>query len=357
MKIMPVEHYRLALYKVDRIGDFVLALSAIRLLVDRYGAEHSCLIVSTLVEPLAQREFPAVDLLVVPGFPFRRRDLFSLRFIRLFFKLCRVKCDQLICLRHQRSPAEEVLCRRVRADEKTALDGMNSGLWKSQSGKASARTGWSRLVAASDESGADDASCRELQWHRILLSTVFGRAVDSAAILPEFKYFNIQTGSGLLVAPFAASEQRELPPETLADVLVYWRRIHPESAIIITGTRAQEPKAVRLRDLLAAAGVSGVSISCSSGLNEYIELVAEAGAVLTMESATAHIATTLDKRTAVVIGGGHYGHFGPWWKSGRQRWISRSMECFGCSWCCRYAEIKCITDIPARQIELVLDAL
>jgi ADP-heptose:LPS heptosyltransferase len=354
---MTAKHYRLALYKVDRIGDFVLALSAIRLLVDRYGAARCCLIVSCLVEPLARREFPGVDLLVVPGYPFRRRDLFSRRFIGLLFKLHRMKFDQLVCLRHQRSPAEEVLCRRIRADEKIALEGMNSGLWKNRSRGSSARTGWSRLVAASDESGADDASCRELQWHRILLSTVFGRAVDSAAILPEFKYFNIQTGSGLLVAPFAASEQRELPPETLADVLVYWRRIHPESAIIITGTRAQEPKAVRLRNLLAAAGVSGVSVSCSSGLTGYIGLVAEAGAVLTMESATAHIATAMDKRTAVVIGGGHYGHFGPWWKSGRQRWISRSMECFGCSWCCRYAEIKCITDIPARQIELVLDAL
>ncbi|MBI4621983.1 MAG: hypothetical protein HY736_02040 [Verrucomicrobia bacterium] len=55
------------LYKLDRIGDFVLATGALRLLVGHFGAPNCRLIVSAQVTPFAATEFPSVDQWTAPA--------------------------------------------------------------------------------------------------------------------------------------------------------------------------------------------------------------------------------------------------------------------------------------------------
>src|SRR4030095_12192251 len=59
---------RVGIFKPDSLGDLVLALGAIRRLVEHYGEENCVLVVCPLNAELAEREFPNVERVIVPGF-------------------------------------------------------------------------------------------------------------------------------------------------------------------------------------------------------------------------------------------------------------------------------------------------
>jgi ADP-heptose:LPS heptosyltransferase len=83
---------------------------------------------------------------------------------------------------------------------------------------------------------------------------------------------------------------------------------------------------------------------------ELAEAVARAELVLTAESAAAHLAAAFDRPALVVIGGGHYGQFGPWRRSARQVWITNTLECFGCDWRCVHPAPYCLTRIGVDAV-------
>ena len=88
---------------------------------------------------------------------------------------------------------------------------------------------------------------------------------------------------------------------------------------------------------------------CSSDLAEHVALISLSPAVLTMETAHAHIAGALGVPAVVITGGGHYGIFAPWAESQNFRWLVNPLPCFGCNWRCIYDRPLCIQDIlPAR---------
>ncbi|MFM8655725.1 MAG: hypothetical protein ACKOD5_01120, partial [Chthoniobacterales bacterium] len=51
--------------KPDEIGDFVMAIGAIRLLAEHYGEQDTTLVVKSEVAPLAQREFSKAGVIPV----------------------------------------------------------------------------------------------------------------------------------------------------------------------------------------------------------------------------------------------------------------------------------------------------
>ena len=65
---LPIRRYRVAVVKLDRLGDAVLALGAIHTLIQEFGSQSCLLVVSPQAEVLMRREFPKVDLLVLPAF-------------------------------------------------------------------------------------------------------------------------------------------------------------------------------------------------------------------------------------------------------------------------------------------------
>jgi ADP-heptose:LPS heptosyltransferase len=83
---------------------------------------------------------------------------------------------------------------------------------------------------------------------------------------------------------------------------------------------------------------------------EFAEAVGRAELVLTVETATAHLAAALDRPAIVLIGGGHFGQFGPWRRSARQVWLTHPMDCFGCNWRCIHPEPYCLTRISSDAV-------
>jgi len=56
-------------------------------------------------------------------------------------------------------------------------------------------------------------------------------------------------------------------------------------------------------------------------LQKFIDLLAGAECVVTVDTAAAHAATALDCRTLVLFSGKHQGMFAPWIRSSRQQWL------------------------------------
>jgi ADP-heptose:LPS heptosyltransferase len=105
-----------------------------------------------------------------------------------------------------------------------------------------------------------------------------------------------------------------------------------------------------LRRLTEAAGVSDVTVRTPSSFVDFCSLVAAARGVISVDTATAHLATALDKPAAIILGGGQYGDFGPWRRSPRQVWFTHQVPCFGCLWSCIHPEPLCITQVPPSEV-------
>ena len=90
---------------------------------------------------------------------------------------------------------------------------------------------------------------------------------------------------------------------------------------------------------------------------EVIPLISSSAAVLTMDSAPAHIAIACGTPSVSILAGGQYGHFAPYGNPDINIWLSHSMDCFGCNWKCPFGEPYCITRIEDRAIKDSLTGL
>ena len=338
--------FRAAIVKVDRLGDAVLSLGAIRALLRHFGAAECLLIVSRPAEPLFAAEFPDVARLAVPLTLDHRQMLVDGRRERARFS--EFASSEVICLRHQRGDWEELILSWLGADRTYAIDGTELGR----------PSRWHRTftygpvvsAAAAGDPERESTTCGELDRHRRLVSAVLRRAVTNSEILPALHELPADKARKQIVAtPFGTSPVRNIPSTLLLASLRALRR-YSSTPISLYGDLSQQAGLQRLVAAARAAGIQGIASPPPVTVVEYMRSVAAAEAVVSAETATAHLAIASDRPTLVVMGGGHYGEFGPWMKSDRQIWLSQSMDCFGCNWLCRHPEPFCLTRISETAI-------
>ena len=166
-------NFRGAIVKLDRIGDAVLAVSAIRAILRHHGETECLLIVTPFAAPLLAAEFPATPQLVLPIEVGHKRLLWEGRKARTLLR--GIACAEAICLRHQRSDWDELVLSWVGGRRTYVLDEA-----RAQRESAGRRT---FLCAAGERTQfvepiiADSAECRELERHRQLLADVVAAVV------------------------------------------------------------------------------------------------------------------------------------------------------------------------------------
>ena len=338
--------------KLDRIGDFVLALGAIRLVCERFGEENCALLVAPGVAELAAREFPRAERIVLPPFPRHKWAWRDWRRARR--ELAGLSCDQLFCLRHQRWDYHELALGWIRANRRHVIEDPRAARWVR--GRRSVRRAAVEFVEVSDAE-----ICRELAMHRALLSGAFGREVTMTEILPRLVRVGAGTARGeIAVVPFASAAIRDFPEELLIPALLAARVRLPGAKIALHGDAGQRARRIALVNRLRAAGVADVTCAPSTSVVEFAEAIAGAELVLSVESAGAHLAAALDPPAVSLIGGGPYGQFAPWRRSARQVWLTHRIDCFGCDWRCVHPEAYCLTGIGPHAMRAavaqVLDA-
>ena len=339
------------IFKVDRIGDFVLALGAIRRCTDFYGEVHCALVVHKLVADLARREFPKATIIELSrNTGAGLKDSLS-TLLHEAAPFQQFKFDTLICLRHQRSLLHDVVLSWIHTERSVGLE--NSVLGTSKQDKAILPFPFTNVVG--NPSSLVPNSCFELERHRAVLSKALGIDISITDVLPRFGSIQSAAGNHLLVTPFSSAKTKDYPESAMLDALKRFHGRH-KIPIVFSGSPADQAGLERLQSTADQKGIAS-SVQIAKSVPEFVGIVAGARAVLTVDTASAHIATTLNKPTVVILGGGHFEHFGPWQRSDRQIWITNRLPCFGCDWKCIYNFPKCITEIAPITIAEALQQI
>jgi ADP-heptose:LPS heptosyltransferase len=337
--------YELCIFKPDGIGDLVLAQGAIKLLAEKLGEERILCVVSDRSLATARHLFPRIDCIEVPLDLPKTVWHKILALIITNRALTSTSCDTLISLRHQRTKWQELTARWLRCKVSIAsIDHLLSE--KHTLFQESMVSNWDTIVRHIPAlfSSTEIEPCRELLLHAAILSSFLKKPVTWMEIMPCIPAQEAEDNC-LLISPHGSVSIRDIE----SDFLLRFLKSIPQSTfaeIRLLATPSQEPRIQELAEILRVGGVTTpVTVRTTPTVSDYFGQVAKALAVLTTETATAHIATAMNKPTVTLLGGGHYGMFAPWRRSTKQIWITHSLHCFGCGWKCIHPKPLCITEI------------
>lgn len=331
---------RACIYKVDRLGDFVLALGALRTLVRHYGADECRLIVSEVAAPLAALEFPDVprwNVPVAPGGIWREMQPLQREHAP---EWAGERFDDLICLRHTSSAYRDITLAWIHAENWFGL-----GLRPTPDALTLTNT---PLAPATYPSTAPAPWSRELVAHREVVRLAIQQQLEWPALRPSFTAVAATAGVAIVFCPFGSEPVRDYPEDAW---IAAWREATPpRGPIQVIGPSARQDNLSRLADRLRTeVKLESVSVAVDLPLPVFLERLAGARGIVTVDSFAAHVATALDKPTVVLLGGGHFGWFGPW-GGPQQRWLHVTLPCFGCNWRCQYPTVRCLTEIPPAAV-------
>ena len=344
---------RVCLFKPDGIGDFVLSLGALRLLAAHHGEANCEIVVSSPVADLARAEFPLARILSLPLIGASRG---LERVVRGWFKwrqcLSTHTADMIFCLRHHRNLEEECALLWMNARQVVGLTNSTQGIAAADQ----AALPPTLTASAPRPVRSDLALCLELESHRQLLRLALSREIATDELLPRLVSASPTPGSALLLAPFSSSVFKDYPnPQMVEAVAQLLARIRVP--LQLAGSPGDRPRLEELRHLVESRCGVPLELLPAGSVVEFARAIARARAVLTVDTAAAHLATALDKPTVVIHNGVHFGMFGPWCRSERQRWLVHPLDCFGCGGSCPYPQPECIHRVEPRTVADALVAV
>lgn len=339
---------RACLYKIDRLGDFVLALGALHQLVNHYGEQNCRLVVSNVVAPLAAAEFPRVARWEAP--PAATGVWREMRPLRraLAPVWATERFAELVCLRHARTLYRDL-----------TLTWLNARTWHGI-GEPPSRA--ALCLANKPELPPDYPAVATAPWSRELLAhgqvvaAAIGRAPDWEELRPRLRSVRAAPGNTWVFCPFGHEKIRDYPEDAWIEA---WRGAAALAGpVSVIGPRARAGELMRLAERLRReAGRAEVTVEIDLPLMEFVRSLATARGIVAVESAAAHFAAAFDKPAVALLGGGHFGWFAPWGEACRQRWLVRSLPCFGCGWHCPFPTAKCLTEQPSTAVAQALREL
>lgn len=346
-------HKSLAIFKAERLGDFLLAQPAIQRLVGSHGAANCTLIVSPACRALADRFFPEVEKVEVTlEFSCGDWNWFEAR--RQAEALSRFHFERAVCLTHHRKPALWSAWTAIRADKKIGLvehPWMLPSVRKVERGHFDVRAPYPRQVSA------DGGTCLELQAYAVVLDACGCGPVSAAELRPRLQCSLPQSVAKkpvLGIVPGGSSRLKLLPDELLGMVC---GQLADSKAfdVWLIGEARQRDALERLRAHLAGMSKMGdIRICCEWNLKQLEAGLMHCTAVLSADTFTAHLATALDLPVAVLAAGGQPNVFGPWRNSSHQQWFTHKMDCFGCGWRCTHKTALCVERIDPRSVSAFL---
>jgi len=351
----PRKKKKCAIYKPDGIGDFVLSSEALRVCIEAHGQNSVALIVACELAELAKQIFPDVEILpIVPSHLSWDTKLKGLPALRAAIQANAY--DQVFCFRHYRTFYDDIILRAIDATRVVLLPNQSSA-----ANPPRADTAPTNAIYVQPDSEVlpenGDGVPREWMFHAAVLSESLGRFIPPESLRPNWDIHRTTQAPSrpfVLISPTAGRKIRDLP---LGLVQAAARQAIRSGLgrLVLTGTRQQSAQLnIYAESLRVSLSGSTVEIAQPADLPALVTLVASATLVITAETSTAHIAAALDQPTLVLIGGGHYGWFGPWRRSPRQVWLTHRMPCFDCNWRCPYREPFCLTHISADEIQAEL---
>lgn len=331
---------RCFLFKPDGIGDFFLSSGTIRFLAREFGEENLTIAALPVIGPVVRGQFPQATFVPLP---IRKKrillNVFVANCIRCFpiwIRLLRDPHDVSISLRHMRDYLMNVLFYSVRSPRRLVCENQLLGngrpvrRWTERTFTGLFRPVQLPYPPYEGEGGIP----REIEVNRLLVSRALGREVAIGEIWPDLRRVGDPPVEGeyWVCAPFANGGGKDYPPERWAELMSLLEKGERIPKLILTGSSDQHQRLQEFAHTLTSSSpelASRMSIVHPPDLQRFIDLLAGASLVLTVDTAAAHAATALDRPAVVLFSGQHYGTFGPWTRSSLQQWIQPAQSEFG----------------------------
>lgn len=353
---------RCFLFKPDGIGDFFLASGTVRFLAREFGEENLTIAALPVMGPVVLGQFPKATF---EPLPIRKKrvllNVFVANCIRCFpvwIRLLRNPHDLSISLRHMRDYLMNVLFYSVRSTRRLACENQLLG-----NGRPIRR--WTErafttlfhpeeIPYPSYEGGIP----KELEVNRRLVSLAIGRDVPIAEVWPELKRVGEAPVEGgyWVCAPFANGGGKDYPSDRWAELFRLLVGANTIPKLILTGSKDQGERLEEFARIITSAApelLSGISIMHAPDLQYFIDLLAGASLILTVDTAAAHAATALDRPTVVLFSGQHHGTYGPWTRSPSQRWIQPEGKFLGTGKWHRNVAPKAIAPVVGEVLKTI----
>ena len=347
---------RIALVKLDGIGDFVLATTSLQLIEKCLPNADITLFCRAPVGTLARQQFPQWTVVELPKRQKTLRAIYGQHAARRLLKR-QPPFDILIDLRSNRDMSDTAASSWIPAKAKLALRNQypDELAWVVMPGEDKI---YDVLLDRPDGRGVP----QDIQNHRRLAQYLFPEELTCSEAMPSLRVSDVERNvvserlrsefscdvsqPFLLVCPGAGGKIRQYPVEKLAASVINALRKMPFQVLVAGSSEDSEAASALKQELQGNA----IDLTGSMTLAEHVALVSMAAGVLCMETSHAHIAGALGTPAIVIIGGGHYGLFAPWGESKSFRWLTNRLPCFGCHWKCIYDRPHCIQEISPDEI-------
>ncbi len=332
----------LVVFKPDGIGDFILATGAIRWVM-QHEKRPVVLLTSSEASALARAQFPSLTIHSLPG-SVRRKSFHSLAYLKEAWRAAtRYGGSDLICLRHSLNHNDHLVLRWLRPVRSSGT--VNSPI----APKLLDNAPTFNFSVPVQYPPTRDGLPAEVCAHRDVLQAHYSNseAIGSRSLFPFLRIDHERPTRRLTIFPHTNLKLRNFPLERLAAVVNSLDR-SLYSDIAVCGSAYDHEHMQVFLTLLDAD--TGAQLIHTKSILEVVPLIASSAAVLTMDSAPAHIAICCGTPSVSILAGGQYGHFAPYGDPDTNVWLSHRTECYGCNWKCPHPEPYCITQIEDQVI-------
>ena len=316
---------RVFILKPDAIGDFILSTGCIRLMARELSEKNLVIAVRSDVAPLAKAQFPQAEVIPLPLREKRRLvNLATVNVINClpaWLRLLTLRVDAAICLRSMRAYLHTITFYLPRAKRYIACENLllSNPRLRRPAVENFVRSAFKPTLIPYP---ASSKLPTDVEANRLVAEEVLQRKVSEQEILATLTPPRpVSARNRWLLCPFSSTKSKDYPAEAWAAAL---KLLAPERAEATLHLAAGPSQAERLHEFartLQAAGLNNITIDPTFSLPDFLQSIAEARLVLTVDTAAAHMACALDTPAVIVSAGQHPGVYAPYSKNGHQHWI------------------------------------
>jgi ADP-heptose:LPS heptosyltransferase len=317
---------RVFILKPDAVGDFILATGCIRLMARELGEKNLVIAVRADVAPLASAQFPDSEIIPLPLKEQRRLvNLATVNVISClpaWLKLLFLKFDAALCLRSMRAYLHTITFYIPRSKRRVACENLllANPRMRRPAVENFVRSAFKPTLIPYPAKGRLPT---DIEANRLVAEEVLQRKVSDEEILPILiTPRKISAKKHLLLCPFSSSKSRDYPAISWAEALILLLRHYPDSTLHIAAAPNQADRLHNFARTLEATGLKNITIDPPLLLSDFIQTIAEARLVLTVDTGTAHMACALGSPAVIICSGNQTGVWVPYSKNGLQKWLT-----------------------------------
>lgn len=341
---------KILIVRLDRIGDFILWLSAARKISEFYEKYEIIIIVNKAVTELAC-ELPFFDSVYEVD-----EDKFLKNIFYRFRKLREVKnLNVRITIQPTFSRVLLTGDSIVRASGALKRIGFSSDLSNMTNALKLYSNRWYTKLIPGNPNVVSELD-RNLDFIKKLMKLKHLNL--PAPSLPSFKTLSlseVHNQKYFVISPSASTKVRMWPAENFSSCGIYLQKL-TGWMIVLCGSDKDKLLCQMIQEQINSSNV--MNLAGKTNLIELAELVRGAQFLISNDTLFAHLAPAVNTPSVCILGGGHYGRFFPYpssYSGTKPIAVVHEMDCFGCNWFCIYehpkdAPVPCIRNVSLSKV-------